>query len=205
MPIIDLSHTIINNMQVYPGDQPPILEQTYCIRENGSTNHLLTFGMHTGTHIDGTWHMVDHKNFIADAPLEDLIGKACVIDIRNSKEFTNIQLVKKKAEGCSIVLFYTGYGDLFGSDKYTHDYPLIGTDVAQVIVDMGIKLVGIDTFSPDIEPYKTHQILLSNGIFIAENLTNLHLLLDKSKIEIIAMPLKIEADSAPARIIAVVK
>jgi kynurenine formamidase len=205
MKIIDLSHTIIDQMQVFPDDLPPSLAQTHCIETNGYTDHRLTLGMHTGTHIDGPWHMVDGKQHIANMPLEGFMGKACVVDIRNCDEFDDSQLLRTKAAGCHIVLFYTGYGDFFGSERYVWGYPLLSKRVAQTIVDMGMKLIGVDSFSPDAAPYETHKTLLGAGVVIAENLTNLHLLLDIPDFEVIALPIKIAADSAPARIVAVVR
>jgi len=205
MEIIDLTQTIINDMQVYPGDNPPRLSQSHTIEGNSYTNHKLTFGMHAGTHIDGPWHMVDPKRFISEMPLECFVGKACIIDIQNVRIFSDTQLVKEKSKDCSIILFHTGFGKFFGSDKSLSGYPIIDNNVAQLIADLKIKLIGIDSFSPDITPYPVHKTLLQSGVLIAENLTNLHLLLNKGKFEVIALPLKIEADSAPARIIAIIK
>ncbi|MDP4209652.1 MAG: cyclase family protein [Bacteroidota bacterium] len=202
MQIIDLTQTIVHGMQVYPGDEPPSLEQINSLEKDTFTNHRFSTGMHAGTHIDGPWHMVGDKRFIADSPLDYFIGKASVIDIRNTSVFRDASLVKEKASGCSIVLFYTGMGEKFGTPQYLADYPLVGEQIAEVCVEMGIKLLGIDTLSPDVAPHETHKILLGNGVLIAENLCNLHLLLDKNDIEVIALPLKIAADSAPARIIA---
>jgi len=204
MKLIDLTQTIVNRMQVYPGDEPPMLHQIRSLEFDGFTNYQLIIGMHTGTHIDGPLHMVDDKRLISDIPLDCLIGKACVIDIRNHKVFDDAEMLKEKAIGCMAVLFYTGYGELFGTPQYLSDYPLLGENAAQALVDLGIKLIGIDTLTPDAEPYATHKILLGNGILIAENLTNLEQLLSYPTFTIVALPLKIEADSAPARIVAMV-
>ncbi len=205
MKLIDLTHSIENNMQVYPGDRPPSLVQTHHINKDQYTDHQLTCGMHTGTHIDGAWHMTDNSRFIDNEPLESFFGKACVIDIRNYTTFNNVDLLKKKAVGCSIVLFYTGFGKHFGSDKYPKDYPLLDISIAKQLKILNIKLIGIDSLSPDTKPYETHKYLLSNGVLIAENLTNLHLLPTDKHFEIIALPLKIKADSAPARIVALLE
>ena len=205
MKIIDLTHQITNNMQVYPGDMPPCLKQTHHIEQDKYTNHQLTISMHTGTHIDGPWHMGDSKCFIGDMPLDGLIGQACVIDIRCKKVFSDTQLVKEKSKNCSIILFYTGFGQYFGTEKYFYEYPIIDNTVAELITSLNIKMVGVDSFSPDNAPHQTHKTLLSKGILIAENLTNLHHLLDITQIKIIALPLKIASDSAPARIIAIIE
>jgi kynurenine formamidase len=205
MRIVDLTQTIVHNMQVYPGDQSPTLVKTHNIPSSGYTNHQLTTGMHAGTHIDGPWHMIDNHALIAYVPLSTFIGKACVIDIRGREIFSDAEMIRKKAAGCTIVLFFTGYGAWFGTEKYLSNYPVLADNVAHVLADMQIKLIGIDALSPDNEPHETHKILLQNNVLIAENLVNLHLLLCEPKFEVVALPIKIAADSAPARIVAIIK
>jgi kynurenine formamidase len=204
MRIIDLSQAIVNRMQVNPGDEPPMLYQTHLLDFDGYTNFHLTIGMHAGTHIDGPWHMVANKQLLCDIPIEKFVGKCCVIEISNSKVFDDCNLVKEKAAGFDIVLFYTGYGAYFGTPQYLKDYPLISENVAKTLVEINVKMIGIDTLSPDIFPYPIHKILLGNGILIAENLTNLHLLLPCKDITLIGLPLKIATDSSPARIVAMI-
>jgi kynurenine formamidase len=161
-------------------------------------------GMHIGTHIDGPLHMIPESPMICDLPLERLVGKGSIIDISKYKIFSDVKLLKEKAKKCDILLFHTGYGVLFNSEAYLKDYPIIGEDVAKTIVDLGIKMIGIDSLSPDTEPYNIHKLLFSNNILIAENLINLDQLLTAKDFLIFALPLKINADSAPARIIAVI-
>ena len=48
----------------------------------------------------------------------------------------------------------------------------------------------------------THKLLFDNGIYIIENLMNLDKLLGIKKFEVIALPLKIKADSSIARVVA---
>ena len=63
-------------------------------------------------------------------------------------------------------------------------------------------MVCIDSPSPDRRPFEIHKLLLENNVLIAENLTNLDKLMSANNFEVIALPLKIHADSSPARIIA---
>jgi kynurenine formamidase len=205
MKIIDLSHTIVNRMQVFPGDEPPMLHKTHSLEFDGYTNYQLTIGMHAGTHVDGPLHMSANNRLICDVPVESFIGKACVIDISKSKIFADCDLVKEKASDYSAVLFYTGHSAFFGTPQYLKDFPMVDDKVAQTLVDIGIKLFGIDTLTPDDRPYRFHKILFDNNILIAENLTNLEQLLPHKEITFIALPLKIQADSAPARVVAMVE
>jgi kynurenine formamidase len=63
-------------------------------------------------------------------------------------------------------------------------------------------MVGMDMPSPDKYPFEIHKLLFDNGIYIIENLMNLDKLLGIKKFEVIALPLKIKADSSIARVVA---
>jgi kynurenine formamidase len=63
-------------------------------------------------------------------------------------------------------------------------------------------MLGLDTPTPDQSPFLIHKILLGNEILIIENLTHTEELLEFPNFEIIALPLKIDADGSPARVIA---
>jgi kynurenine formamidase len=204
MHIIDLSQTIVNRMQVYPGDEPPMLHQTHTIGFDGYSNYLITTGMHVGTHIDGPAHMLEGADTMNAYNPDSFIGKGCLIDISQTSEFVDCELVKTKASGYDILLFYTGYGLLYGTYQYNAGYPVISEQVAQTIAEIGIKLVGVDSFSLDIPPYNAHKALFSKNIFIAENLVNLDKLLSYKTFNVIALPLKIRTDSALARVVAVI-
>jgi len=60
----------------------------------------------------------------------------------------------------------------------------------------------MDTPSPDGPPFPVHKALLSEHILIIENLTNLDKLLEVNRFRVLAVPLKLKADAAPARVIA---
>jgi kynurenine formamidase len=204
MKIIDLTQSVTDEMQVYPGDKSPKLIQTHFIEKNNYSNFELTTGMHVGTHIDGPFHMIDSISTINLTSLQKSIGKACIIDIQHTTEFSDIEIIKKIPKKCQILLFHTGRSKLFGTKEYFTNFPTISNKVAEHIASLGITMIGIDSSSPDNEPYEVHKILFKKGILIAENLTNLHLLLNKKTFEVFALPLKIEADSAPARVIAII-
>jgi kynurenine formamidase len=70
------------------------------------------------------------------------------------------------------------------------------------LVEKKIKMIGMDTPSPDRYPFKIHKLLFENNIYILENLTNLDQLLNIDRFEVIAFPLKINADSSITRAVA---
>lgn len=102
----------------------------------------------------------------------------------------------------SIVLIYTGFGEKYRSQSYYENYPVVTEDFAQKMVDVQVKIVGMDILGPDQPPFPTHKILLGHEILIIENLTNLNQLVGIADFEIIALPMKLQADAAPVRVIA---
>lgn len=199
---IDLSHPISNHMPVYPGDEPLKLERINEYEKEGHTNFRLMTGMHTGTHIDGLMHMTTSRQFISDISIERFIGAGCIINAEGEKIISCRTEYESRIVPDSIIIIHTGFGKKYGSEEYYTDHPIISNELAQLFVERHLKMVCLDTPSPDYHPYAVHSLLLKNRIFVAENLTNVEKLLSVEQFEIIALPLRILADSSPARIIA---
>jgi kynurenine formamidase len=200
--LIDLTHTITHNMQVYPGDRSPSLTKDKDFSIDGYTDYLLISGMHTGTHIDGPQHLTADGRHISGLPLTSFIGKGCVINAEGIQVIKWEDSYSPAVEGMDIVLVNTGFGIYFGTDRYLVDNPVIDESFAMALIGRKVKMLGIDLMSPDRHPHLIHKLLLSADILIAENLVNLEKLLNIRAFEIIALPLKIDSDSSPARIIA---
>lgn len=202
MKFIDLTHTIDSKIPAYPSDSPVDLYQDRQIDKDQYNNFILNTGMHTGTHIDGPMHLTDSKDYIKDIPLDRFIGNACLLDVRYQNVISSKQIFNDDIKENDIVLLYTGFGSEFGNKKYFEEYPVIDKTFAELLIKKKIKMLGIDTPSPDKSPFDAHKLLLKNNILIIENMTNLEKLLFIENFEIIAFPLKIKADSSPVRVAA---
>lgn len=202
MKLIDLTHTITDLQPVYPGDEETRLFQTRYLESDGFNNHRLQISMHSGTHIDTSMHLTKANEYVCELPIEYFIGEGCILDVRNEP------LIKMKKEyeekitpGC-ILLLYTGLDIKFGTKEYYSEYPIVDMEFAEYLVNRKIKILGMDTPSPDRYPFAVHKLLFNNKIAIIENLTNLNMLLQENKFEVIALPLKIKADSSILRVVA---
>ena len=200
--LIDLSNPIIDIMPAYPGDEPARLKKINDFARDGFNNFRFTSSMHAGTHIDGPMHMTESTRFIDELPLDRFIGTGCFLNAAGMKVISYTPEFASAIVPESIVLIYTGFGKQFGSEEYFHDYPVISMELVQFLVKQQIRMVCLDTPSPDRHPYDIHMYLLKNNVLIAENLTGMEKLLTVKKFEIIAFPLRIHADSSPARIVA---
>lgn len=199
---IDLTHTFTAKMPVYPGDPLPILKQSAEIAAAGYNEFHISTGMHVGTHMDSPLHMLENGKKLSEYEPEKFFGKGHLIDARNQKEINADLLEGKEIEAGDIVLIMTGFDKKFGSDSYYNEYPEIAESFAQRLVQLEVKIIGMDTPSPDRSPFNIHKILLQNDILIIENLTNLEELLTHGKFDIIALPAKFEAEAAPVRVVA---
>lgn len=202
MKIIDLSHIIENGMPVYPGDTETDLLQIKYLDEDKYNNYKLDICMHSGTHIDSPMHLTCCRQYISQLPLESFIADGCVLDVRN-QEIINLKseydtVVKEN----SIVLLYTGFDAYYGTREYYENHPCMDIEFCNFLIGKKIKMVGMDIPSPDRYPFEIHKLLFKNNIYILENLTNLHRLLHIDKFEVIAFPLRINADSSITRAVA---
>lgn len=199
MNIIDLTMTINETTPVYPGDPKPEFTRVATCEKDGWNEHRICINTHFGTHIDAPWHMLRDGKRLSDFTLEKFIGRAVLFDVREQKEInTNLDVVQ---EG-DILLLRTDYTQYANSLDFFKNNPVISKELARKIVDKKISIVGIDSYTPDNEPFEIHKFLLSHDILILENLVNL----DKIKVEsfmIFILPLKLDKiDGSPCRVFA---
>ncbi len=202
--IIDLSQTVEDRMPVYPGDEDTRLVRSKQFEADGFNNHTLTISMHGGTHIDGMMHMTVSGEYISVAAPEEFINAGCILDVRNQAVIRAESGYAEMISANSAVLLYTGHAAYYGRPEYFSDHPILHMDFCKLLIRQNVRMVGMDMPSPDRFPFEIHKTLLKNGILIIENLTNLNKLLapDIKDFEVIALPLKIRADSSIARVVA---
>jgi kynurenine formamidase len=202
MKLIDLSHVIENNMPVYPGDAKISLLQEKNLSTDGYNNHRLDIGMHAGTHVDSPMHMTDNNQYISELPLDSFIAEGCLLDVRNQAIIELKPEYDPLVKENSIVLLYTGFDKFYGTKEYYENHPCIDMELCKFLIEKGVKMVGMDTPSPDRYPFEIHKLFFMNNVYVLENLTNLDQLLNADKFEVIAFPLKIKADSSLTRAVA---
>jgi len=125
-----------------------------------------------------------------------------VLDVRGQEIITHKNEYSDKIKERDIVLLFTGHDLEFGKENYFEKYPVIRSEFAEFLITKKIKMLGIDTPSPDKYPFSIHKMLFDQNILIIENMTNLGKLLDKKNFEVIAFPLKIMAEASLVRVVA---
>ncbi|HEX5456054.1 MAG TPA: cyclase family protein [Candidatus Saccharimonadales bacterium] len=199
MEIVDLSVPVSENTPVYPGDPKTVIKPAGTFDKDGYNDHLVSIGTHVGTHIDSPFHMLADGKKLDDIPIEQFIGRGCYVNAENGFDLAAIKEID--IQKGDIVLFHTGIVSRYQESSYYEDYPDIPEDVARYLVGKKIKMIGMDMSGPDHPPHNIHKILLGGGILIIENLTNLDKLAGRN-FTVYALPIKLNLDGAPARVIA---
>ena len=199
--IIDLSVAINEQTPVYPGDPKTVIKSAGELEKDGFCDHFVSLGTHVGTHIDAPMHMIAGGKSLDQMPIDQFVGPGKVVDVVDG-DFSGVK--DAGVEEGDIVLLRTGMSSKYHDVVYFENYPAMPEDVAEFLVNAKVKMVGVDTCSVDnADGFPTHKILLGGGVLIIENLKNLDQLPD-TDFQVYALPLKLQIDGAPARVIAVV-
>lgn len=210
--IVDLTQPISPETRVFPGYPQPIVRPWTYLDKHGYYSNLLLMVEHTGTHMDSPAHFVEDGATIDMLPLEKFMARAVVLGFRKKpaepisrREFEDALrgLDVRPGRGWYI-LVSVGWDKVGSMDEWTR-YPYLEDDVADLLLELGVEGLGLDTPSPDVEPFNIHKKLLPRNIVIIENLANIDGLAGRN-FEFIALPVKIAGGSAaPVRALAVFK
>lgn len=200
--IIDISLDINEDTAVMPENPEFNKERLASIEEEGYELYKVCMSNHIGTHIDTPAHFVPERALINQLSLGILVGKALVVEILDEHKISVDELKKVNLKDNIRLLFKTRNSKLISGNKLTEDFVYINREAASYLVEIGIKLVGLDYFTIDrIEDRDkpAHKELAGNDIIVIEGINLLNV--EPGEYELIALPIKINADGAPARVV----
>ena len=209
MKVIDLTHTINENMPVYPGTDQPRLTVANTYDKDLFKETFFKMYSHTGTHIDPPAHILEGKATLDSFGAEQFVGRALVINCRDVKNGEITKALIESHEGADKVdflLFNTGWDKRWGQDSYFEGFPCLTMEALDYVIAGDYKGIGFDTISLDpINKLERHRYLFSQKAIInIENLKNLHLC-GNGTFEFVCLPIKVEnSDGAPCRAIAMI-
>jgi arylformamidase len=209
MEIFDITLPISATTLVWPGDPPVTIERMEKI-EAGDEDNLSQIAMdvHTGTHVDAPWHFIADGDKLEAIPLEVFIGPVQVVEIGEDVPLITAEVIRKVSIDPEIprLLFKTHNSTWWqqGKRQFHPDYVAVSVEGAQLLVEMGVKLVGIDYLSiaPFEQTAEPHRVLLEAEVVILESV-------DLSKVRageymLYCLPLKLEGvEGAPVRAVLV--
>jgi arylformamidase len=196
--LIDISRPIRPGMVVWEGD-PRVSFQQVASLEAGDLANItaLELGAHTGTHVDAPLHFLPDGAGAEQLPLEALIGPAVVLDLQHIEGDVRAADLDFP-DGVERLLLKTPNSRLWDRDEFVADHVTIAPDAARLLVERGVRLVGIDYLSVGLP--ETHRILLGAGIVALEGL-DLRAV-EAGDYQLVALPLRlVGVDGAPARVV----
>ena len=190
---------IRDGMFVYPGDPDVHLTRALAIAGGAPANvSRLDFGVHSGTHADAPLHFLPEGVGAEQIPQAPLNGPARVVDATSLSGAIDAAGLERLdlPDDVQRLLLKTTNSKLWELDRFSEDHVALDRSGAELLVDRGVRCVGIDYLS--IGDEGAHRVLLSAGVVPLEGLDlravepgpyNLH-----------CMTLKIAgSDGAPAR------
>ena len=207
--IVDLSHRLHTGMPTYRGDRP--VPKVDTIEKNGITISSIHLGSHMGTHMDAPKHFIPVGKSLGEISPDKFIGKALCLDKFGADAEIDLSEDDIGLLGSfkpDWVLLYTGHARLWGDETYfsNHPYPsvlLVKTLMKMNVSGLGVDFPSIDSASAEKEGYLVHHLWLGAGCLAIENLCGLHQLPNRTAVDIFALPLNIDTDGAPARVIVI--
>ncbi len=201
--IHDISLPIAAGGLIYPNNPPIEIEVAGSMRTGASSNSSrISFGSHTATHVDAQHHMIDGGWTVEHMKLDVLIGPALLVRFPDDvMSITAAHLASIDLRGVERILFATRNSGFNREREFRKDYTFVAPDAAELLVQQGIKLVGVDYLS--IEQFKsghhrTHRTLLGADVIIVEGLSFTGV--PAGSYELICLPLSLPGlDGAPAR------
>ena len=211
MKVIDLTHTITENMPVYPGTEPPSFTPANSYEKDGFKETKISMFTHTGTHVDPPAHLYAGRTTLDAFPPGQFLGKALVIDVRHLSEGEKITMKEIEkygglAEKAEFLLFNLGWDKKWGTDEYFGDYPCVDEEVLAYIIDGNYKGIGFDVIG--LDPIADENLTRHKKLFEKTEIINIENLMNLDKCPeglfmFACFPLKLEdCDGSPVRAMA---
>jgi kynurenine formamidase len=207
MPLIDLSYPLSNNTPPFPGDPSVEIKILASTEQTGREERQslncgqLTLPIHCATHIDAPYHFYANGPTVDQIPLTDCTGPAVLLDLFDLPviDAQHLSSHREQLTAHHHAILHTGWYRQWGEDHFFTEHPVLTAAAAQLFVDYGVLLIGVDFPSVDRSPHEAHLVLLGNNLLIVENLTNLDAI-GPRPFDFSAIPLAIVGrDGSPVR------
>lgn len=210
---VELSHPLRDDLSKIAYFPTPKFGRIRSMPEDPLNLTEIQMVCHFGTHVDAPIHFIPDGPAFHEIPLERLYGPGVVWRIPcepyatiEREHFAGQQPALRPGD---ILLLDTGWGSRCGTDVYDR-HPALSVAAAEWLVEQGVKLLAVDFATPDLAvgrrpegfDWPVHHVLLSRGVLIAENVTNVADLAGR-RVDVMFLALNVEgADGAPARVVA---
>src|SRR5262245_54956467 len=146
MAIYDVTVAISAEVPIYKGD-PGVEVSAFKSISGGDTANVsqIGFGVHTGTHVDAPNHFIEGARRVHEIDPKKLIGPCRVIEIYDEIVAIEPEHVGD-ISGVERLLLKTRNSQFWSEPEkgFRTDFTYITPDTAILLVESGVKLIGID-------------------------------------------------------------
>lgn len=218
--IIDLSYPLGGDGANVPGHPAVEYVAIHTYEKHYRRNAWTKFSVHVGTHVDPPCHFTPDGWTIDEVPVERLMGRAYVFNLRGRVadgapiRVEHIlqagRLPAGALKGAIAIVNSDWARRMYQTDRYYFDGPYLDVEAARWLVNEGVTAIGLDhppdkvtELPPSPGDMPVHRTLLGNRVCIIENLANLEQI-TKPEVQIFAVHIKIHKGcGGPARVIAI--
>ncbi len=203
--IIDVTLPMFEGCVSWPGHGEAFSQDRLATIAGGDVCNTTAFrcSAHLGTHLDAPRHFVEAGTPIDQLDLDLLKGPAEVVEVL-CEGHISAQLLEDAIDDWPERLLLrtrnSAPGGALDKPEFDEHYCGIALDAAELIVAMGVKLIGVDylSFGPYNANPPVHRAILGAGIPALEGLDFRRV--EPAYYDLIALPLKlIGFDGAPVR------
>jgi arylformamidase len=201
MKIYDISLTLSSQSIRWVTAQPlELIERKRMSRGDTNNSSSIHTSVHAGTHVDAPFHFLPDGITIESLPLETFIGPARVCAVEPGTRITAVDVAKAGLKDETRVLFKTRNSSLLKKGAYDASFAPFSVDGAKALVELGVKLVGLDYLSAAAanEQVPVHRAFLDNGVILLEGIDLSEV--PPGRYELFCPPVKLAgSDGAPCR------
>jgi arylformamidase len=199
--LYDISLTLSPQSIRWVTAQPlELIERKRMSRGDTNNSSSLHTSVHAGTHVDAPFHFVPDGVTIESLPLETFIGPARVCAVTPDTHITAADVAAAGLRNETRVLFKTRNSTLLKIGVYDASFAPFSVDGAKALVDLGVKLVGLDYLSAAgaNEQVPVHRAFLDHGVILLEGIDLSDV--PPGRYELFCPPVKLAgSDGAPCR------
>jgi arylformamidase len=174
--IHDISLVLNQATVLWPNTNSPERSiNSHVDRGDVATVSSWTVNSHLGTHVDAPSHFIAGGKDITSVSLERHFGRCVVLDLTHvvgrDIERTDLEHLPELDGHTRVLLKTSNSRDLLGLDQFETGYVALGESAAELLLERGVILVGIDYYSIErfeTSSHPTHMALLAAECGILE-------------------------------------
>ena len=174
--IYDITVLLGEESITYPGDPAFSRELVATLKDQGDCDlSRLSMSSHSGTHMDAPSHFIQGGKSIDKYGPADFIFSALILEIGNSRVILPEEIKNIRINPGDALLFKTdnSRSGKCKSGVFSEDYVYLSEQAADLCIEKGVGLIGIDYITIDRyndSTFAVHHKILGNDILILEGI-----------------------------------